>query len=84
MPVFAAVGLFLVVLAIPLAIYFAVKGERIVASLSGYFSVVAFVPFVVSRDSTFFFEKGYLSLIFGGVILVFVAMMIRMLGRGSQ
>ena len=78
MPVFAAGGVFLAFLSALLAAYFASIGAIRTASVAAYFVAAACLPFVVSRESTFFFERGYLMLAPGGV--VFAALLL-LLGR---
>ena len=78
MPVFAAGGVLLVFLSALLAAYFASIGAIRTASVAAYFVGAACFPFVVSRESTFFFGQGYLMLAPGGV--VFAALLL-LLGR---
>lgn len=73
MPVFAAGGVVLGLVAVLMAIACAVAGAPRMSSVAAYFCLAASVPFWVSRDNVFYFEHGYLWLGLGG--LVFAAIL---------
>ena len=72
MPVFAAAGVILGLLAAFMATCCAVAGAPRTSSVAAYFCLAASVPFWVSRDSIFYFEQGYLWLGPGGLIFAVV------------
>lgn len=69
MPVFAAGGVFLLIMSALLAASFATMGARKSAIVSFYYILAACLPFIVPRDSMFYFQQGYSMLAPGGLIL---------------
>jgi len=77
MPVFAAGGVFVLFTSALLAVYLAKIGANRSAAVAMYFVLSACLPFVVSRDSTFYFGQGYLLLAPVGMVLAVVLLACR-------
>ncbi|WP_116365406.1 hypothetical protein [Parahaliea mediterranea] len=73
-------------IAVPLGAYCALNGAPKTAAVAVYFGVATWLPFLVSRDSTFFFGKGYFALLPGGLVLclLLVILHLRSAGRAKR